>query len=227
MSYTIFSPGHEIIRLLSGTSGNGLQRIIPSAAAVHHASGEFGNFLLQKITVQDFTIYWDCFDLKEALTIEHAIKKPCAFIKVIYTGSSTQQLSDTNKFKIKEDQFYMAYTEAQTVTSVVENTFTSFTICFPVDMLKSLFESLPYLKEDINDNGFTKTNLLFNEVGNSTWEMLELITSLMDCNLREDMKSHYFKNKVQELIALLTIQKHFEGKVMGHVNFKITKENLQ
>lgn len=214
MPYTqVFADSEPII--LSTEIPSSLSGLTRPAAHAQAAAGAFGELLLQQIATRDFTLYWNHYYIKEAVSLDYLPEHPAIQIRIMLKGQERLHAAGTRDIHIGERQFYIIYLpgHAAPLTTVYDAESVSFTVDMPLKIVADLESSFPFLHEFLQQATQDGPCALFPQPGWITIEIESLLSELLQSTLAVTLKNYYYEIIVREMLMKLLLQKKYTGKI--------------
>jgi len=209
----IISLTHGNIDLTPGVPKAFSDMLMPNSK-VKYAEGKYGRFMYQEIEVSPFRIHYNIYDIESRFLLHVKRKIPALMLYVVLKNDMHYRLNNFGDVYLKEGQFNIAYLPDIDGTAIFEGVgeYQNFKICFPVEILQQYAATFPYLNEFLQQLTGPDPVFLLREPGWVSSKISYIINQFLECTYEEDVRRLYFDNLVKELLLLLLLQKHRNGK---------------
>ena len=162
-------------------------------ASVLTTAGNFGSVCIQEYRNDDFSIRFNVFDLLERFVVKSFFRKSGIHSRLVLKGRIDHKTEEDIKWSLRQSQFSLIGDSDRSFSSVVEtyekNTHISFDTYFSVKLAKELLFLYP------SYNPATVSISRFADI-----EIVELAHSILRCKYDRELRLHYFKSRVKDLL---------------------------
>ena len=192
----------------------GFSNILIPGSEIASTEGEFGHLLFQEIQSDQFTINFNVYRIHQDISLQFTTDTDALQAHVLLKNDLRYNIEGVGDIALKEGQFNIIHSPTAVTTVHFEkgNEYRTFNTYYSSEILTQLYPFFPALQDFIG-SGNGRPELLFDNPGWATIQVIDIITSLLHCPYDETLRRFYFDNKVKELLFLLLIQKYTAAAV--------------